>query len=523
MIITAHDHHGSRSSRLTLIRVPEQPLPNLPDSPAHIALPAWLAIGLVAGTSAIVLVLEILAGRLLAPYVGVSLETYTGIIGTILIGIAVGAWAGGTMADRVNPRRLLPPLLMLGGALAIATIPTVRLIGSASGGSGGGLRIIALSALGFLPSATVLSAVPPAVIKLQLRDLGATGATVGRLSAWSTGGAIVGTFFTGFFLVAAAPVSTLIVAIGLGLIASGGALWVFGRAHGFVVESGQLFSVAGIAALGLLGTATIASPCDTQTSYYCLAVRVDADRPGGRTLVLDDLRHSYVDLDDPTHLEFWYIRRLADVIALAPRGEVVFLGGGALTLPRQVRATSPHTQQLVFEIDDGLIDVVEAEFGYRPSASIEVRIDDARLGLAGVDTDSADVVIGDAFGSRSVPFHLATEEFTRDVRRVLRSTGTYAVNVIDSPGQRFLAAQAATLDRVFEYVAVVLGPQAAAGQHGNSVLIASDEPIDVLALDQRRVDAGDGGEVVSDLAGLIVDAPILTDDYAPVDQLIASG
>ncbi len=504
--------------------MPEQQSPAFDDSPtAWIALPAWLAIVLVAGTSATVLVLEILAGRLLAPYVGVSLETYTGIIGTILLGIAIGAWAGGVMADRVNPRRLLPPLLMLGGALAIATIPTVRLVGSASEGSGSGLWIIALTALGFLPAATVLSAVPPSVIKLQLRDLGATGATVGRLSAWSTGGAIVGTFFTGFFLVAAAQVSTLIVTIGSGLIASGVALWLVGRAHGFVVESSQLFSVAGIAALGLLGTATIASPCDTQTSYYCLSVRVDADRPSGRTLVLDDLRHSYVDLDDPSHLEFWYIRRLADVIALAPRNDIVFLGGGALTLPRQVRATSPDTDQVVFEIDDGLIDVVKAEFGYQPSASIDVRIGDARLGLVRVDTDSADVVIGDAFGSRSVPFHLATEEFIRDVRRVLRPAGTYAVNVIDAPGQRFLAAQAATLHRVFEHVTVVLGPGAAAGQQGNSVIIASDQPIDVLTLDQRRVDVGDGGQVVSDLARLIVDAPILTDDFAPVDQLIASG
>jgi spermidine synthase len=504
--------------------VPEQQLPTFHDSPpAPTPLPGSLAIVLVAGTSATVLVLEILAGRLLAPYVGVSLETYTGIIGTILVGIAVGAWAGGLMADRVSPRRLLPPLLMLGGALAIATIPTVRFVGSASGGSGGGLWIIALSALGFLPSATVLSAVPPAVIKLQLRDLGATGATVGRLSAWSTGGAIVGTFFTGFFLVAAAPVTTLIVTIGLGLIASGGALLLLGRRHGFVLESTQLFSVAGIAAVGLVGTATIASPCDTQTSYYCLSVVADADRSSGRTLVLDDLRHSYVDLDDPTHLEFWYIRRLADVIALQPRDDVVFLGGGALTLPRHVRATSPDTHQIVFEIDAGLIDVVEAEFAYRASASIDVRIGDARLGIVDVADDSADVVIGDAFGSRSVPFHLATEEFIRDVQRVLRPGGTYAVNVIDAPGQHFLAAQAATLDRVFEHVAVVLGPQAADGLQGNSVIISSDEPIDVVALEQRRTEAGDGGEVVSDLAGFIAAAPVLTDDFAPVDQLIASG
>ena len=82
----------------------------------HRPLPGWLAVTLVVGTSAAVLVLEILAGRLLAPYVGVSVETYTGIIGTVLAGIAVGAWLGGVAADRVDPRRLIPALLVTGGA-----------------------------------------------------------------------------------------------------------------------------------------------------------------------------------------------------------------------------------------------------------------------------------------------------------------------------------------------------------------------------------------------------------------------
>ncbi|MEM8745331.1 MAG: fused MFS/spermidine synthase [Actinomycetota bacterium] len=196
--------------------------------PSVRALPSWLAIVLVFGTSAVVLVLEILAGRLMAPYVGVSLETFTGIIGTILAGIAVGAWAGGVAADRVDPRRLLGPLLVAGGVLAIATIPIVRVLGE-SGGSAGGVRIIVLTAFGFLPSATVLSAVPPAVVKLQLRDLDSTGATVGQLSAWGTVGALFGTFFTGYVLVAAAAVTTLIVTVGVVLVIGGLVLFVLDR------------------------------------------------------------------------------------------------------------------------------------------------------------------------------------------------------------------------------------------------------------------------------------------------------
>lgn len=487
----------------------------------------WLAIALVAGTSAAVLVLEILAGRLLAPYVGVSLETYTGIIGTILAGIAFGAWAGGALADRVDPRRLIPVLLVLGGALAISTIPIVRVIGSGSSG-GGGVMIIILSAFGFLPSATVLSAVPPAVIKLQLRDLEATGATVGSLSAWSTAGAIFGTFFTGFVLVASAAVSTLIVATGVLLMVSGLAMAVFAgsQAANAKTQATELLSIAGLASLSLVGVLTIDSPCETQTTYYCLAIQVDDDDPSRLVLVLDDLRHSAIDLDDPTELSFWYVRRLIDVIDQAPAADdIVYLGGGALTIPRYVRATAPGTRQTVFEIDGELIEVVQAEMGLDPDLPepIDIVIGDARLSLDDLADDATDIVIGDAFGSRSVPFHLATEEFIGEIDRVLRPGGIYAVNIIDGGAQRFLAAEAATVGRVFEHVVVMRSEALAAGQRGNAVIVASDTPLDPEVFDDLRIAANDPGDVVKGLAQYIDGATIITDDFAPVDQLISSG
>ncbi len=491
------------------------------------ALSAWLAVALVFGTSAAVLVLEILASRLLAPYVGVSLETYTGIIGTILAGIAVGAWAGGVLADRVDPRRLLPVLLMLGGALAITTIPVVRVIGSVSSG-GGGPMILILSAFGFLPSATVLSAVPPAVIKLQLRDLDETGSTVGQLSAWSTAGAIFGTFFTGFILVATAGVSTLIVSTGLLLMLGGVAMAVFaGSATASpAAQTTELMSVAGLAAMSLLGVLTIDSPCETQTSYYCLAVVEDADDASQQVLVLDDLRHSSVNTDDPTVLSLWYVRRLVDAIASAPAADdIVYLGGGALTIPRYVRAVAPGTAQTVFEIDGELIEVVENQMSLDRDVPepIDIVVGDARLSLRNVADDSADIVIGDAFGSRSVPFHLATEEFMVEIDRVLRPGGVYAANIIDGGGQQFLAAEAATLARVFDHVVVMRGEGIAAGRRGNSVIVASDSYLDPAAFDQLRIDAADPGELVADFAAFIDGATILTDDFAPVDQLINAG
>ena len=95
---------------------------------------------------------------------------------------------------------LLPVLLAAGGALAIATVPVVRLLGPALRG-GGDLAALVIALMALLPPAAVLSAVTPAVAKLQLHDLGSTGSVVGGLSAWATAGGLVGTFATGFVIV----------------------------------------------------------------------------------------------------------------------------------------------------------------------------------------------------------------------------------------------------------------------------------------------------------------------------------
>jgi spermidine synthase/MFS family permease len=486
-------------------------------------LPGWLAISLVVGTSAAVLILEILAARLLAPYVGVSLDTYTGIIGTVLAGIAVGAWLGGWAADRIDPRRLLPALLLAGGALAIATVPIVRAIGPAMRQSGGP-GIVVLAAVGFLPSATVLSAVSPAVVKLQLRDLSATGTTVGRLSAFGTIGAIVATFLTGFVLVAVAPVTTLIVTVGVLVVVAGLAVWAwwYRSQHAVAADATALSAFAGVA---LVAAVAVGSPCDTQTEYYCVSIRDDDERPDGRVLVLDDLRHSYVDVDDPTYLGFWYTRRLADAVDAQTDGpiDVVHLGGGALTLPAWVQATRPGSDQTVLEIDERLADLVADEFDRTigPGTGIELALGDARLTLPELAEDSADVVIGDAFASRSVPWHLATQEYVDEIERVLRPGGVYAANVIDGPDRGFLRAYAATIATRFDHVAIVLGEVAAAGGGGNSVIVASDAPIDEAALRAAIADDADPGELVDDPTGFLDGAQVLTDDFAPVDQLIA--
>lgn len=278
----------------------------------------------------------------------------------------------------------------------------------------------------------------------------------------------------------------------------------------------------------LVVAVALGSPCDTQTEYYCVTIRADADRPSGRTLVLDDLRHSYVDLDDPTHLEFWYIRRIVDAIEeLGPSGplDIVHVGGGAMTVPAYVQSTRPGSQQTVLEIDGELVEVVNDEFDRRtgPGTGVEVVVGDGRQALRDLPDDSADVIVGDAFGSRSVPWHLATTEFVEDVDRVLRPGGVYVANVIDGPRQRFLASYAATIGTQFEQVGVMLGESPALGGNGNSVIIASDETFSVDGLDRRRTAVGDGGRFADERDDVLDEGLILRDDFAPVDQLLTGN
>jgi len=483
-------------------------------------LPPAAAAALVFVASGAVLVLEILGIRLLAPYVGLTLETTTTIIGTVLAGIAAGAALGGRLADRIAPRRLLAELLATGGVLALGTVPLVRLLGSAvQGGGDAAALLVALVAL--LPSATALSAVTPTVAKLQLRDLGTTGSVVGRLSGWATAGALLGTFATGFVIVPLVPTDVAVLVVGGALLLLGAGLALRAGARSRRGAAGAVVCAV------LVAGATLAAPapCDLESTYHCARVELDRERAGGRVLVLDDLRHSYVDLDDPRHLEFDYTRWIGDAIdgAAAPGRPLdgVFLGGGGFTLPRYLAATRPGSTARVLEVDAELVSLAREELGLRTGPALRVRAGDARVTLRAERSASADLVVGDAFGGRSVPWHLATVEFAREVRRVLRPDGLYAVNVIDNEPLALVRAQAATLRAVFGDVALI-GTRGGDGglDGGNLILLAAERRLPSTVATRSRGAVTLDRAAVARFAG---DAEPLTDDDAPADQLLTPG
>ncbi|HEY0697959.1 MAG TPA: fused MFS/spermidine synthase, partial [Micromonospora sp.] len=168
------------------------------------------------------------------------------------------------------------------------------------------------------------------------------------------------------------------------------------------------------------GTEPVRVPVDTGTAILV----ADPDRPRAYTLLLDGAPQSHVDLDDPTHLEFEYVRRMAAAIDLLapPRAplRVLHLGGGALTLPRYVTATRPGSTQRVVEVDGALVELVRRELPWPADPRLRVRVGDARAAVASTRDASYDLVISDVFAGARTPAALTSAEFAADVARVLR-------------------------------------------------------------------------------------------------------
>jgi len=207
-------------------------------------------------------------------------------------------------------------------------------------------------------------------------------------------------------------------------------------------------------------------------------------------LLVDGTPQSHVDLVDPTHLEFEYVRRMGHVLDLAGADgaplDVLHLGGGALTLPRYLAVTRPGSSQRVVEIDEPLTDLVRTHLPLPRGARIRVRAADARDGLAATRTASMDAVVTDVFAGARTPAHLTTVEFATDAHRVLRPGGVYLANVADGPALRFLRGQAATLRAVFRNVCLLAEPGTMRGRRfGNAVVVASDADLPLADLTRR--------------------------------------
>lgn len=201
----------------------------------------------------------------------------------------------------------------------------------------------------------------------------------------------------------------------------------------------------------------------------------DIDRPSGYLLLIDRVRQSYVDLEDPTFLDFGYVEIFADVLTELPDGPlaVTHVGGGACTLARWVAVTRPGSPQIVLEPDAAVTELVRARLPFPRGARIRVRAVGGRTGVAALKDASADVVVLDAFHGGRVPPEVTTLEFLTHVARVLKPTGVFLVNLADGPPLRYAARVVETIRRVLPHLLVVADPAVLKRRRFGNIVIAA--------------------------------------------------
>lgn len=482
------------------------------------------------------LVLEIVAGRLVAPYVGMSLYTWTAIIAVVLAGFSMGNWIGGRLAgpdcDATRGAQRVALALAFAAAACLGCLLLLRWFAQPLLSSGLPIlvAIVLLATLLFLLPSLLVGIVSPILTKLAVDGAPDPGRAIGRMYALGALGSIVGTLAAGYFFISWIGSTGTVIAVAasyafLALVFARSA-----RVAGTVAAALAILSV-GLTFAGARSGA-FSSPCHIESDYYC--IRVDdfervSDRPS-RVLALDHLAHGINDRDDPRYLHSSYLHFLAEFtrrrFAPAEAFEAFVIGGGALTLPRAWVAERPAARILVAEIDPAVTRAAADYLWATPHPAVEMIHGDGRVALQSIPpAPRFDIVFSDVYDDMSMPAHLVTREFNREVRARLKPGGVYAVNVIEG-GERpaFLYSLVRTLQQDFPAVEVwVDASDAWRLARITSVVIAADaaSPFDRLTATRPPARAwtrrpAEELEARISAAGV----PILTDDFAPVDRLL---
>ena len=467
----------------------------------------WTTIGLILVLSAVGLTYEIAAGRVLAPFFGTSLLTWTAVIATVLAGFSLGSALGGFVAERgraIAAGRVR--LALLATAVLMAVSPTVlgTLHAMGVGGTAGMFLSVVLT---FFPASVLVSVPSPFLAKLAIEARpGREGSSLGLVLAAGSFGAILGAILAGFVALPLIGSAATFAACGAAMLLC--LPFVTGRAPGggagvekdpAASTDSSFGAVVGATAVVLFASLGGSSPCMYESGLSCLVVT----RTGGEVrLYSDGITQAAErlapedDRTDPAGLALsyaiWLWARLDRDLRPAP--SVLFIGGGGYTLPETLLAARPDAQAVAVEIDPLVTRVVRNEMP-RAGAMIErtgavADRDDpggrGRLRIVHADgrvylneTERRfDAAVLDAFSSNTVPAHLVTRETFERVREVV--DGPVYVNLIDVPDGPLTRGVHAILRELYPHVEAVRGPSGSSGRI-NVLLAAARRPF--VALD----------------------------------------
>lgn len=499
-----------------------------------------LAVLLSASSS---LAVELAIVRLGAPYLGQSLLPWSAAIASVLLGLTaghvLGGLAGGEAATSRALRGWLSAVWLAAGVAAMAMPISIGPVATAFAGDDGfGLDAVAAIAALAAPPSFAAGFVSPLALRLAARTPHvALPRMVGAIYAASAVGSVVGTALAGFVVL------ERFGAAGLAYLAGG--VWLLLGALALPARkpavAAPIYALV-LAAIGVLPWVG-GKQCLVESRYTCIRLLDKPLSDGGllRFMILDEGVHSASDRDRPQRLHLGYAaltNRLAQAaFAAAADPRALVIGGGGATLPRTWARADKPVAATVIELDAEVASMARDAMWAR-GKSLETLIGDGRAVLRALPmTPSYDVILMDAYRSRSVPPHLVTAEFDREVAARLTPSGVYISNVIDRTSPPLLALSiATTLATVFPAVDLWIAETPVDGTT-NIVVAAWPSSEHALRPSQITVDATvmDAGAAVHtqpvtwrrlDLAAAHARWPracaaILTDDWTPVDRLLA--
>ena len=432
----------------------------------------WSIIALILVLSAVGLTYEIAAGRVLAPFFGTSLLTWTAVIAVVLAGFSIGSAAGGLVAERERGAALRTSRgALIAAAMLMALSPTVLGLLYASGARGTGGMLLAVT-VAFLPASVAITLPSPLLARMAVEARpGREGSSLGLVLAAGSVGAIVGAVTAGFALLPLAGSAATFAGCGAAALLSCLALRGGGGA--------PLWPAALV-----VGASVLAGPvCRYESGLSC----IDVARAGGAVSLYSDRVWQAADPpglgEGPRELVVPYTRVIWARMErdLAPDASVLFIGGGGYTLPAQLLAARPEARAVAVEIDPLVTRVVREELPW--AGAIVAREAGGRLDIVHADGRAYlnetprrfDAAVMDAFSSDSVPAHLVTRETYERLAEIV--SGPVYVNLIDAPDGPLARGVHAILSGIWPHVTTLQGPISPRGRT-NAVMIASPAPLD---------------------------------------------
>jgi len=495
--------------------------------------------------SACVMVLELVAGRLVARHLGSSLYTWTSVIGVVLAGITIGNYIGGRIADRFEASKSLAVLFAVCSAACVLTIVLNNTVSKwvFLWYLSWPWRVFSHISIVFLIPSILLGTISPVVAKMALERGLPTGRTVGDIYACGAAGSIAGTFLAGFYLIAAMGTIAIIWMVGAVLLLM--AIFYAGRSRGIYVFA-TLYACAlfiGMLPTNWCRTAGAAvwlrekhNPqvlYEDETQYCYVKIERVSEKEDKRSFIQDRLVHSSIVMSNPSALQYPYEQIMAAVTGRFAKDKskpsFLVIGGGGYVLPRYLEEFWPAGTVDVAEIDPGVTEAAVKAFGLSPMTKINTISLDARnfVDEALRQSDKRyDFIYEDALNHYSVPFQLTTREFNEKLARLLTDDGIYMVELIDIFDKGlFLGAFVNTLEQTFPFVSVI--STRGIGFHGRNtfVVIATKHKLDLTnACEDRNFTHKAWYLSDSEIASVRSKANgiILTDDFAPVDNLLAA-